>query len=229
MRYKNNYVSLITDKLPLELQDKILNMVFNEHNDYLYKKNKVYGNFDCDLENALFEYTDNKIKKHFCDSFADEIPFQIRNFSSYDELTDIEHEFNKNNTEPTIYINRINILNLILNFIDYDDSDSLYDYLQETDETITIPLICEFDDKIDEKEIEEMTNDAYTLTKEDIVREIIISFLSDIDILNRKFGIELEYLYGYCSTLFLEDISIFFDNENKLFIDFEMGSYLDNN
>ena len=74
-----------------------------------------------------------------------------------------------------------------------------------------------------------MTNDAYTLTKEDIVREIIISFLSDIDILNRKFGIELEYLYGYCSTLFLEDISIFFDNENKLFIDFEMGSYLDNN
>ena len=228
MKYQDNYVSLMTDKLQVELQDKILNIVFKEHNDYLYKK-KPYSNFDSDLENALFEYTDNKINKYYNDSFGDIVPFMICNFSSYDELKDVEHEFNKNNTEPTIYINRIKILNLILNFLDDDLNYNLDDYLYETYEIITILLIGEFDDKIDEKEIEDIKNDAYTLTKEDIVREIISIFLSEMDMLNRKFGLKLEDLYEYCSNLFLEDVSIFFDSENKLFIDFEMGNYLDIN
>lgn len=206
MKYKSNYIEKI-NIFPVELQDKILNIVFEEHKKFIKKIDYGYEIFVA-MQEKINEYFNNYI-------IDDRLPLDIGCLDYLSEKEEVVHIFD-DDEEPIIYIDRRSMLSDIFNDVDYYNMD---EYLLEVE-------LNTFQDEEDEKKDKDfydyMQWKSRIFTKEDAIITLLNEYNLEIKIQSDNLNLPLEALYEFNHN-FLEYIGVVF-RDNKVILEWFNGS-----
>jgi hypothetical protein len=210
MKYKSNYIEKI-NLFPVELQDKILNIVFEEHKTFLKK---------IDYNYEVYSVIQDKIDKHFSElvikfKLPYKLPLYISCLNILSDKDEVLHMFD-DDEEPIVYINKTEILNDIFNL-----------YSQHNMDEDLFPIeLNEFkseEDKIKDKDLYDyMQWSSRIFTIGDAIILLMNEFNIEILIQNEEYNIPLDELYCF-NHRFLECVDVVY-RDNKVILEWFNGS-----